>query len=263
MKSKLVPIIKILIKILIWVIIILILTVGFFGIKGYMMYKRSVEEKSITEIVDEIRSRDNFISYDELPEIYIDAVISAEDKRFEKHCGIDVKAVGRAVLTDIKNMSAAEGGSTITQQIAKNLLFTQEKNIERKFAEIFAAFSLEKKYSKKEIFEIYVNTIYFGNGYYGISEASEGYFEKSPSELSDYEAIMLAGIPNAPTDYSQDADLAKERMDYVLKCMKKCGKITSEKLNEISEQQSNAEKCSCGVALKLFLPFCPAVSFFP
>lgn len=263
MKSKLVPIIKILIKILIWVIIILILTVGFFGIKGYIMYKRSVKEKSITEIVDEIRSRDNFISYDELPEIYIDAVISAEDKRFEKHCGIDIKAVGRAVLTDIKNMSAAEGGSTITQQIAKNLLFTQEKKIERKFAEIFAAFSLENKYSKKEIFEIYVNTIYFGNGYYGICEASEGYFEKSPSELSDYEAIMLAGIPNAPTDYSQDAGLAKERMEYVLKCMKKCGKITLEKLNEISELQSNAEKSSCGVALRFFLPVWTAVSFFP
>ncbi len=263
MKNKSFPIFKILIKILITAIIILIFTIGFFGIKGYFMYKRSVEEKSITEIVDEIRSRENFISYEELPEIYIDAVISAEDKRFEKHCGIDVKAIGRAILKDIKTMSAAEGGSTITQQIAKNILFTQDKKIERKFAEIFASFALEDKYSKKEIFEIYVNTIYFGNGYYGICEAAEGYFEKTPSELSDYESVMLAGLPNAPTDFSQDSALAKERMNYVLKCMKKCGKITSEEMNKISEQKSRTAQGSFGTILKLFLPACPAVRLFP
>lgn len=236
MKKKLFPIFKFLTKLLIAAIIILTLVGGFFGIKGYLMYKKAVEKTSIEAIVDDIRLQKNFITYEELPEMYINAVISAEDKRFEKHCGIDIKAVGRAVLTDIKTMSAAEGGSTITQQTAKNLIFTQEKKIERKFAEIFAAFAFEKKYDKKEIFEIYVNTIYFGNGYYGIYEASNGYFGKAPWELSDYESVMLAGIPNAPSDYSQDSRLAEKRMEYVLKSMEKCGRITPEESKKILEE---------------------------
>lgn len=238
MKKKSLPIGKIILRIFTVIFILVILFVGFFGVKGYNLYKKATEKRTIEDIVESIRSQENFVSYDELPEIYIDAVISVEDKRFEKHSGIDIKAIGRAVLTDIKTMSAAEGGSTITQQIAKNLLFTQEKHIERKFAEIFAAFAFEKEYSKKELFEIYVNTIYFGSGYYGIYEASQGYFDKIPSELSDYEAVMLAGIPNAPSDYSLDNNkqLAEKRMTYVLKCMESNKKITLEEAAEILDQ---------------------------
>ena len=115
---------------------------------------------------------EGFTPYSALPQFYIAATISVEDRRFEEHCGIDLIAIGRAAWTDIRAMSFVEGGSTITQQLVKNLLFTQDKKIERKAAEIFAALEMESKYSKEEIFELYVNTVYFGSGYYGIYQAA-------------------------------------------------------------------------------------------
>ena len=217
---------------------VLLFMVAFYGIKGYTMYRNAVTEKPITEIVHAVRSQENFTTYDELPSIYIDAVISAEDKRFESHFGIDLLAIGRAAWTNIKARSFKEGGSTITQQITKNLLFTQEKRFDRKFAEVFAAFALEKEYSKEELFELYVNTIYFGSGYYGIYDAAQGYFGKPPSELTDYEAVMLAGIPNAPSIYSLDnhIDLAKKRLSVVLERMISCGEITEQEADAILKE---------------------------
>lgn len=216
--------------------LLFVLTAGtVYCVKGYRMYETAVKEKPIATIADTIRSREGFTKYEDLPPIYIDAVISAEDKRFENHCGIDVWAIARAAWMDIRTLSFAEGGSTITQQIAKNELFTQEKRVERKFAEIFAALELEKEYTKQELFEIYVNSIYFGSGYYGIFDAAQGYFQKNPEDLTDYEAVMLAGIPNAPSVYSLDKnmELAEKRMSVVLKRMIKCGKITEEEAAEI------------------------------
>lgn len=99
----------------------------------------------------------------------------------------------------------------------KNEYFTQEKTLERKFAEVFAAWDLEREYGKEEIFELYVNTIYFGSGYYGIREAAQGYFSKAPSELSDYEAIMLAGLPNAPSAYSPGWCIISRRLGKIFK----------------------------------------------
>lgn len=110
-----------------------------FGIKGYSMYRDAVTACPIPQMVSSIQSRENFVEYEELPTIYIDAVISVEDKRFESHCGVDFIAIGRAVWNDIKAMSFVEGGSTITQQIAKNQYYTQEKKLKRKFAEIYYA----------------------------------------------------------------------------------------------------------------------------
>ena len=132
----------------------------------------------------------------------------------------------------------AEGGSTITQQLMKNEYFTQEKKLERKFAEIFAAWDIEKQYSKEDIFELYVNTIYFGSGYYGIYDAAEGYFGKEPSELSEYEAVMLAGLPNAPSAYSPDTspELAKQRMRQVLDRMVECEVIDQTEADNLLAQ---------------------------
>ena len=117
----------------------------------------------------------------------------------------------------------------------KNQYFTQEKKLERKFAEIFAALELEKKYEKEEIFEMYVSTIYFGNGYYGMVEAAKGYYGKTPEELSDSEAIMLAGLPNAPSAYSLDSspELAKQRMRQVLDKMLECETISPEEAESV------------------------------
>ncbi len=231
---------KLIKKLMSRLLIIIMIVIGFFSVKGYHMYKNTIKETPVTEILDNIKNKENFVSYDELPQLYIDAVICAEDKRFESHFGIDLFAISRAAWTDIKTFSFAEGGSTITQQIAKNLLFTQEKKLERKFAEIFAAFALEKEYSKKELFEIYVNTIYFGSGYYGIYDASQGYFGKTPSELTEYESIMLAGLPNAPSNYSpnDNIELAEKRMSVVLDRMIKCKKITKEKAENIINENN-------------------------
>ncbi len=199
------------------------------------MYRDAIDQVPITEKVESIRSREGFTTYEELPQIYKDAVISVEDHRFLSHNGIDVIAIGRALVNDIRTMSPAEGGSTITQQLMKNLYFTQEKKLERKFAEVFAALDMESKYTKEEIFELYVNTIYFGSGYEGIYEAAQGYYGKNPSDLSDYEAVMLAGLPNAPSSYSFDTnpELAKQRMRQVLIRMIDCNVMTVNRAEEL------------------------------
>ena len=226
-------------KIFLKVILLLILigiSIGLLLIgKGYDMYKEAIQETPLEEKVEEIKSKANYTKISELPQMYLDAVISVEDHRFYKHSGIDVIAIGRALINDIKAMDFVEGGSTITQQIAKNEYFTQEKRITRKIAEVFMAFEIEKNYSKDEILELYINTIYFENGYYNIKDACEGYFGKSPNEMTDGECIMLAGIPNAPSVYNpkENPKLAKERQKQVADKMVEYGYITEEEEEEI------------------------------
>lgn len=226
-------------KIFLKVILLLILigiSIGLLLIgKGYDMYKEAIQETPLEEKVEEIKSKANYTKISELPQMYLDAVISVEDHRFYKHSGIDVIAIGRALINDIKAMDFVEGGSTITQQIAKNEYFTQEKRITRKIAEVFMAFEIEKNYSKDEILELYINTIYFGNGYYNIKDACEGYFGKSLNEMTDGECIMLAGIPNAPSVYNpkENLKLAKERQKQVADKMVEYGYITEEEEEEI------------------------------
>ena len=204
------------------------------AVQGYNMHRNAVEKCPPAQMAQLLRGED-FVRMEELPEFYIKAVICAEDKRFYTHHGVDPKAVARAVAHDLKTMSPEQGGSTITQQLAKNFYYTQEKRLERKFAEIFTAFDIEEEFSKDDIFELYVNSIYFGDGYYGISQAAEGYYGKAPSRLTDYECAMLAGIPNAPSAYSPDKnpELAEQRLRQVLDRMTECGEITEERAAEI------------------------------
>ena len=119
----------------------------------------------------------------------------------------------------------------MTQQLAKNMYFTQEKELQRKVAEVFVAFDLEQNYSKNEILELYVNTIYYGNGYYCVKDASEGYFGKAPNDMTDYESTLLAGIPNAPSKYAPTVspELAQKRQEQVLARLVKCGYFTEER----------------------------------
>ena len=141
----------------------------------------------------------------------------------------------------MKAMSFVEGGSTITQQLAKNIYFTQEKELTRKVAEVFMAFKIEDKYNKNEILELYLNTSYFGDGYETVKEASRGYFGKEPLELTDYEAVMLAGIPNAPSVYAPtvNLDLAKQRTKQVIDAMVKYDVITQDEANRILKEGEN------------------------
>ena len=202
------------------------------------MYKEAIENEPLEEKVVEIRSKESYTEFSELPQMYVNAVISVEDKRFFKHGGIDIIAIGRATINDIKAMSYVEGGSTITQQLAKNMYFTQEKIMERKIAEVFMAWEIEANYSKEDIFELYVNSIYYGDGYYTVKEACEGYFNKEVSEMTDYECIMLAGIPNAPSVYAPtvNPELAKQRQRQVMDKMIENGYLTEEEGNEILKQ---------------------------
>lgn len=204
------------------------------AVQGYNMHKNAVEKCPPAQMAKLLRGED-FVRMEDLPEFYIKAVICAEDKRFYSHGGVDPKAIMRAVAHDLKVMSPEQGGSTITQQLAKNFYYTQEKRLERKFAEIFTAFDIEREFSKDEIFELYVNSIYFGEGYYGISAAAEGYYGKRPSALTYRECAMLAGIPNAPSVYSpnENPDLAEQRLKQVLERMIECGDITEEQADEI------------------------------
>ena len=139
------------------------------------------------------------------------------------------------VLKDIQTFSLAEGGSTITQQLAKNTYFTQRKEFTRKVAEVLTAFEYEKVCSKEEIFELYVNTIYFGDGYYCISDAAKGYFDKEVEDMDLYECTLLAGIPNAPSVYSptKNPELARQRQAQVLSKMVKYKYLTQEEANEL------------------------------
>ena len=218
---------------------VLVVIGGTLGVQGWRLYRATAAQKPIASLYDEISSRPGFASCDQLPQTYIDAVISVEDSRFERHHGIDPAAIVRALWADLRTRSLAEGGSTLTQQLAKNELFTQDKHLARKAAEMLAAFDLEKTYSKQQIFEMYANTIYFGSGYYGIAEAAEGYFGKEPAQLTDAEAIYLAGMPNAPSTYASSPELAFKRMQVVLKRMVKCRVLTQQQADAIAADAEN------------------------
>ena len=228
--------------ILIILLSIVLIVIGLFGytlIKGYSMYKSSIKEISIKDKFSVIQNQEHFTKIDEVPDIFINAIISVEDKRFYQHKGIDFLSIGRAIFTDLKTFHFTEGGSTITQQIAKNEYFTQKKHFSRKVAEVFVARDIEKQYSKDEILEIYINTNFYGSGYYGIYNASMGYYEKAPIELNNYEATLLAGVPNAPSVYSPkvNLNLAERRQDIVLQKMVDSGCLTEAEMEEIQKHQ--------------------------
>lgn len=230
---------KIIIKVLLTLCIIFVLLFGYTFFKGYTMYKSQIKEISVKDKFTAIQEMEHFTKIEDVPDIFIDAIISVEDRRFYSHKGIDLFSIGRAVVTDIKTHDFTEGGSTITQQIAKNEYFTQSKNFYRKVAEVFVARDIEKEFSKDEILEIYYNTNFYGSGYYGIYDAAMGYYEKEPSELTDYEATLLAGVPNAPSVYSPKVNLslAEKRQDVVLRKMIDAGHLTKAEMEEIQKEQ--------------------------
>lgn len=167
----------------------------------------------------------NYVKLQDIPESLQQAVVAVEDRKFYNHWGFDMEGIFRASLVNLQYGQVKEGASTITQQLVKNLFLSQEQTMGRKAEEFVLAMDMELNYSKDEILELYLNTIYFGSGYYGIKEASEGYFGKEPAMLALPESAMLAGIPNAPSLYSPYADfmLAKKRQFIVLDAMTAAG----------------------------------------
>lgn len=200
-------------------LILFVLVEAYFLARGFNLYREALEATDLNDMATAIQSSEGFTPIDELPELYLQAVVAVEDHRFYAHPGFDIIATGRALFNDLKAGAIVEGGSTITQQLAKNQYFSQEQTIDRKVAEVFMALTIEQHFSKRTILELYVNSIYFGDGYEGIGNASVGYFGKPPSALDADECTLLAGIPNAPSIYalSENPDLARKRQQEVLK----------------------------------------------
>lgn len=171
-----------------------------------------------------------YLEYEDIPAYAVAAMISIKDKKFYSHSGIDIKAILRAAQAMIQNGEVTQGGSTITQQLAKLTFLTQERTWERKIEEIFIAVGLEQKFSKDEIMEFYLNNVYFGNGYYGIQAASKGYFNVDAKDLSLSQITFLCAIPNNPSLYDpvEKMENTIKRRDRILNQMLQDGKISQE-----------------------------------
>lgn len=186
-----------------------------------------------------LKLRDNkdvqYVEYKDLPKGVVDAFVSIEDRRFYQHSGVDwASTLKAAFLLVVNHGEVQRGGSTITQQLARNIYLSFTVSYERKMREIFLALELEKRYSKDQILEFYVNNVTFGNGYYGIGAAADGYFDKSVDELSLGEMAFLCSVPNNPTYYNprKNYDNVLRRQRVILEEMFKQGKITSKECIE-------------------------------
>lgn len=217
-------------------LIIMMIPAGILFLKGYQRYEAVLEEQTLDEKIREIQSDPDYTPLEKLPETYLHAVVAVEDKRFYTHPGIDVISLARAVRNNIRAGALVEGGSTISQQLAKNLYFEDDTSIVRKAAEAMLTLVLEERYTKDEILELYVNCIYFGESYYCIYDASMGYFGKIPAEMSDYESTLLAGVPNAPSAYAPtvNMELAVKRQEKVLESMVREKYLTREEADAIA-----------------------------
>lgn len=214
--------------------IILLILVGFM-ISGYIKYQKLIQERPLDEVIKQIQENPNYVELEEIDPFFIESIVAVEDPEFYEHHGVRILNIIEAFFTNVKEHGYAMGGSTISQQLAKNLYFSQKKQLLRKVTELYFVNDIEQTYEKDEILEIYLNIIYFGDGYYGIKEAAEGYFQRSPKLLSNAQSTMLAGIPQAPANYqlSDGYELAKKRQMQVLDKLVKQNIITQEKKKQI------------------------------
>mgnify|MGYP000428192006 FL=1 len=226
---------------LIFLLIIVILLTLFIGL-GFVNYVKATNDVSIQEKVKEIKSRDSYVSYDEINENLLKATVAIEDRRFYEHHGVEYRSMARALYQNVVAREIRGGGSTITQQLAKNMYYTYQPSYLRKVSEIFTAYDLEKELSKKAILELYVNVINYGDNHIGIREASEGYFHKKPKDLTLDEATLLAGLPQSPANYqlSNHEDVARRRQIQVLNAMVRESMINEdEKMAVIKQAESD------------------------
>ncbi len=193
-------------------------------------------------VADFSKEKRVFVPFNSIPKNVINAFLSAEDKNFFKHPGVDAKGVIRAVINNISNILSSkrlEGASTITQQVAKNFLLTNEVSLNRKIKEAILAFRIERALSKERILELYLNQIYLGSGTYGVAAASLEYFDKSIKDLNYSEAALLAALPKAPSRYNpyRDPDVAKFRRNLVLKNLLDNNYLTSEWYQKLTKEE--------------------------
>lgn len=218
--------------------LLILLVVGFTGLffgKGYMGYLELQKTKTVDQAVQDIQSMDTYVDYDHLPTDLLRATVAIEDRRFYDHGGVDYIGLVRAVVSQFDSNLLKSGGSTITQQLAKNMYGMFDSSWDRKSTEFFIAKYLEKHYSKNEILTLYVNVINYGNDYTGIYEASVGYFGLVPNDLNIAQCTLLAGIPQSPNNYElvYHFQNAKEKQYAVLQAMEECGYISKSDISDI------------------------------
>lgn len=187
------------------IIILLVIITGFcgyYGYLGYQIYQDKIQEQSLSERVNQLKSKEDYVTLDQISPIYKEAVLESEDRRFYQHGPVDYYGLARAMLTNITTFSFKEGGSTITQQLSKNLCLSFEKDLSRKFAEVFIARDLEKMYSKDEILEMYLNITYLGEGNYGIQAASQYYYHIDAINLNKQQSDILVKTLKRPSVYN-------------------------------------------------------------
>ena len=174
----------------------------YFGLSGWIMYRECITESPIEEVVQEIRNREDYVTLDEISPAYVEALLESEDRIFYSHHGFNPVSTLRALVTNIQEGYYAEGGSTITQQLAKNLYFSFDKKLERKVAELFVAWEIEEALEKDEILEIYLNIIYYGENCYGIEEAAQHYYAVSAMDLNEEQIEALVVTIKSPNNYN-------------------------------------------------------------
>ncbi|MGB5823498.1 MAG: biosynthetic peptidoglycan transglycosylase [Proteocatella sp.] len=169
---------------------------------GYEMYEEKTSEINIDTMIKEVEYQENYLKLEDISDEFIEQLLKSEDKRFRYHCGVDPIAISRAMYNNIKLGYFAQGGSTITQQLAKNIYFSFEKKMERKIAELIAVFDIERKLTKNEILELYINIIYFGENCYGLKDAAEHYYGVKPQNLSTDQCEKLVFTIKSPNNYN-------------------------------------------------------------
>lgn len=211
-------------------LLILGIVIGIIGGMGYVDYQEIVKQETINDKVNDLRENEHYVKIDQISPDFLHAVVAIEDHRFYEHGGIDYISLVRITLANVMAKEILGGGSTITQQLAKNLYFMDSNKFTRKVSEAFVAKELENNYSKDEILEMYVNIIYYGDNYYGIQQAAQGYFNVAPSNLSLAQASMLAGLPQAPSVYALSSNNKEtyKRQEEVLKAMIKYEYISND-----------------------------------
>lgn len=187
------------------IIILLVIITGFcgyYGYLGYQIYQDKIQEQSLSERVNQLKSKEDYVTLDQISPIYKEAVLESEDRRFYQHGRVDYYGLARAMFINITTFSFKEGGSTITQQLAKNLCLSFKKDLSRKFAEVFIAKDLEDHYSKNEILEMYLNITYLGEGNYGIQAASQYYYHIDAIDLNKQQCDILVKTLKRPSVYN-------------------------------------------------------------
>jgi len=193
---------KLLFKMIIILLVIITGFCGYYGYLGYQIYQDKIQEQSLSERVHQLKSKEDYVTLDQISPIYKEAVLESEDRRFYQHGPVDYYGLARAMLTNLTTFSFKEGGSTITQQLSKNLCLSFEKDLSRKFAEVFIARDLEKMYNKDEILEMYLNITYLGEGNYGIQAASQYYYHIDAINLNKQQSDILVKTLKRPSVYN-------------------------------------------------------------